>query len=85
MIKLVEVPQALTWEELSWLAKRGGVSAKDIWDRGLEHLDLLELSLIFDPGPRPETAKERRDRLERFRRRRSRARDKLRQGVGEAP
>ena len=85
VIKLVDVPHALTWEELSWLAQRGGVSANDIRDRVLEHLELLDLSLIFDPGPRPETPKERRDRLERFRRRRSRAREKLRKAIGEAP
>jgi DNA-directed RNA polymerase specialized sigma24 family protein len=85
VIKLVDLPWALTLEELSWLGQRCGRSVVDLRST-LEHcFDKLELSLLFDPGPPPETPKERRDRLERFRRRRSRARAKLRAALEVSP
>ncbi len=81
VIKLVDLPWALSWKELTWLGQRSGRSATEVRDAVMGTFDKLELSLIFDPGPPPTTPKERRDRLERFRRRRSRAREKLKAAV----
>jgi len=85
VIKLVDVPHSLTWEELSWLGSRCGRSAADVQEQVLAAPEVIELSLIFDPGDPPATAKERRDRMERFRRRRSRARERLRELMGGEP
>lgn len=81
VIKLVDLPWALTRNELTWLGQRSGRSAVETRDIVLNTHDKLTLSLLFDPGPPPTTHKERRDRLERFRRRRSRAREKLKAAV----
>ena len=83
VLKMVDVPHALTWEELDWLGRRLRFSAEEVRDRLLSFPDKLGLTLVFDPGTPPQDPKERRDRLERFRRRRSRARTRLRQALGE--
>lgn len=83
VIKLVDVPHALTWEELDWLAAECGLSAEGVRDAAIQAREVIELSLIFEPKSPPSTPKERRDRMERFRRRRSRARDRLREQMGE--
>lgn len=78
-IKICDLPHALSWEELTWMAQRCGEAATAVRDAVLAaDADAFSVSFLVDPGPAPTTKKERRDRLERFRRRRSRARTQLR-------
>ncbi len=81
-VKICDLPHALSWEELEWMARRCGQSANAVRDAVLDReADAYALSFLVDPGPEPTTEKGRRDRLERFRRRRSRARERLRAAV----
>lgn len=77
-LKITTVPDMLTWAELSWLGGRAGLSANEARDRVVACPSVYELTMLFDPGAEPRDAKERRDRMERFRKRRERARDRLR-------
>ncbi len=85
VLKMTDAPATLSWEELRWLAGRAGSSAEQVRDRVLACPSIFDLTLIFDPGPPPRDAKERRDRMERFRRRRARARERLRGTMGDTP
>ena len=84
-IKLVDAPYALTHAELCWLALRSQTSADRIAAQLQECADVYAITFVFDPGPAPETAQGRRDRMERFRQRRGRARRQLLQNIGGEP
>ncbi len=84
-LKMADAPAMLTWEELGWLAKRSGLAEEEVRDRVLACPPVFELTMIFDPGPEPKTTKGRRDRMERFRKRRARARQRLRELMGGTP
>ena len=78
VLKLREAPEWLTDEELDWLAKRSGLSTSDLQRAIVAAEDKHALTLIFDPGDDdPDDSALRRKRMERFRRRRARAREKL--------
>ncbi len=83
VIKMADAPRLLTWEELDWLARRASLSAMEVRDRLLGDIDGYGLTLIFDPGHEPMDAKGRRDRMERFRKRRERARIGLLAALGK--
>jgi DNA-directed RNA polymerase specialized sigma24 family protein len=83
VLKMTDAPELLTWLELDWLARRSASSADDVRARVLRCPPVYELTLIFDPGPEPGDAKGRRDRMERFRKRRERARSRLRAALKE--
>ena len=81
VLKLAAAPATLTWGELTWLGSRTGESAEAVRDAVFACREVYDLTLIFDPGPPPENTKERRKRMERFRKRRERARSKLRDAL----
>ncbi|MCB9793193.1 MAG: sigma-70 family RNA polymerase sigma factor [Alphaproteobacteria bacterium] len=81
VIKMTDAPQLLTEEELAWLAERAGRNVDEVREAVLSSPSVFELTLLFDPGAAPRDDKERRDRMERYRRRRSRARAKLREAL----
>lgn len=84
-IKMTDAPEILTWEEFDWLGSRAGLSALEVRDRVMACPPVFELTLLFDPGEAPADAQMRRDRMERFRKRRERARQRLRDRLGRAP
>lgn len=77
VIKLVEAPEWLDHVEWTWLAERSDLTTDAATLLARNATDILALSLLFDPGPEPTTVEARRTRLERFRKRRNRARDAL--------
>jgi hypothetical protein len=83
---MTDAPELLTWEELSWLGARAGLSADAARERVMGGPSVYELTLLFDPGDAPIDGKDRRDRMERFRKRRERARQRLRASLaGSTP
>lgn len=76
-IKLVDAPEWLNDVELGWLAERADLTTAAVSLLVQNAPDILILSILFDPGPEPTTVEARRTRLERFRKRRNRARDAL--------
>ena len=81
---MTDAPELLTWDELGWLAVRSGYPATEVRDRVLACPSVYELTLLFDPGEAASDPKARRDRMERFRKRRERARQRLRTILGES-
>lgn len=84
VIKVEDLPWALSDDELRWLAGRGGVSVDAVRAQLESARTTYDTSLVFDPGDSATAPKGRRDRMERFRRRRSRARQRLRERLGGA-
>ena len=76
-LKLVDAPEWLDATEIEWLANRLGIGASDVRGRLSAADGIHSLTEIFDP-PVPGEQDDRRLRMERFRRRRARAREKLR-------
>jgi DNA-directed RNA polymerase specialized sigma24 family protein len=76
-LKLDAAPETLSDEEWHWLSVRTGLPQDEVRGRVFAADDVYALTLMFDPGPEPFDAKGRRDRMERFRKRRDRARDAL--------
>lgn len=76
-LKLVDAPELLDTQELRWLGERGRLSQDQVLERIHAATDVYHLTEIFDP-PKDAAVDDRRHRMERFRRRRGRARDKLR-------
>lgn len=77
-ILLVAAPQELTEPDLRWLASRCGLSVSATERAAIQAGDAYTCSLLFDPGDDdPDDLMLRRKRLERFRRRRGRARAAL--------
>lgn len=76
-LKLVDGPEWLDATELEWLANGQGKSAAEVRSAIAAAEDIHALTEIFDP-PSPGDGEDRRLRMERFRRRRGRAREKLR-------
>ena len=79
-LKLQLAPEWLTDTELEWLAARTRTTPDEVRAAILAADTVYELTLVFDPdyGAKPPDEQARRKRMERFRRRRARARDKLR-------
>jgi RNA polymerase sigma factor (sigma-70 family) len=77
-MKLVDAPEWLDDVELAWLSERAGVSLDAVLSAVRVARDVFALTELFDPAT-PGGADDRRQRMERFRRRRGRARDKLRE------
>lgn len=77
-IKLVDAPEWLDEAELAWLAERTGLSIEATSSAIQAAGDVYALTELFDP-PTLGGADDRRQRMERFRRRRGRAREKLRE------
>ena len=87
VLKLEHAPEWLDDDELTWLGRRSTRSPEEVRQLVSSASDMFDLSLIFDP-PRDEDVSNaglRRKRMERFRRRRSRARDKCRKQFKEEP
>lgn len=76
-LKLVDAPHALTHAELGWLAQRSETSVEQTATQLQQCRDVYDITFVFDPGSAPETVQGRRDRMERFRQRRGRARKQL--------
>ena len=77
-LKLVSCPLWLDDEEISWLAGRCEKKPDEVIAETKSIDDVYELTRLFDPGEDdPDDGKARRKRMERFRKRRSRARKKL--------
>ena len=77
-LKLVNCPMWIDDEEVRWLAERAGLQPEVVISQILEAEDTFQLTLIYDPDFEGSEDREgRRKRMERFRRRRTRARDKL--------
>jgi len=88
-LKLDHSPEWLTDEEIRWLSKRAGLGISDLWKAINEANNtaankMHALTRLFDPceddANDPES---RRKRMERFRRRRARAREKLKALIQE--
>jgi len=78
-LKLELAPQWLTEAEMAWLAERTGRPEEAVRGALSDAPDMYAVSKIFDPGDdAPDDLDARRHRMERFRRRRDRAREKLR-------
>jgi DNA-directed RNA polymerase specialized sigma24 family protein len=77
-LKLQLVPQALDAEELSWLAARNSTLISETLLQVQRATEVYDLTRIFDPGDdSPHDPAARRLRMERFRKRCARAREKL--------
>lgn len=78
VLKLNYACNWLEQDEMVWLAARSGLSIEQLRTTLAEEHDTYALSHIFDPGDdRSEDKEARRKRMERFRRRRSRAQARL--------
>ena len=78
-LKLENSPHWLTDFEIKWLSDRSGKEVSDVRKVINQTNDTYELTLIFDPvKDEMNDRHSRRKRMERFRRRRARARQKLR-------
>jgi DNA-directed RNA polymerase specialized sigma24 family protein len=79
VLKLDHAPELLEDDEVRWLADRAGMEPATIRQVVTSAEDVHDLTRIFDPqDDNPSDPQGRRKRMERFRRRRARARDKLR-------
>ncbi|MFH1465080.1 MAG: hypothetical protein ABIO70_11910 [Pseudomonadota bacterium] len=76
-LELVDAPEWLTEAEMRWLAARGHGDVALVRHAVQQARNIHALTLIFDP-PQADEPGDRRQRMERFRRRRARAREKLR-------
>lgn len=76
-LKLVDAPEWLDPVELAWLVQRSGRDPDALRRAIIAAEDSFALTELFDP-PTPGQPDDRRLRMERFRRRRGRARDRLR-------
>lgn len=77
-LKLEHDPDWLDAEEAAWLAARNGCSVDEVVERASAVRDMYEITLLFDPSDDgPSDPQARRKRMERFRKRRDRARDQL--------
>ncbi len=83
-VAMVDAPHALDAAEWAWLAQRCGRPVDEVRTLVLACPPVFELTLLFDPTATPEDGSGRRDRMERFRKRRERARSRLRAAM-EAP
>jgi DNA-directed RNA polymerase specialized sigma24 family protein len=83
VIKMTEAPELLNEEELAALARRCHCSVQQIDDRVRACPSIYDLTLLFDPFL--SDGESRRDRMERFRKRRVRARNRLRDALGGSP
>ena len=84
VLKLEHAPEWLTESEIDWLATRTGPNLGGVRDAVAAARDMHALTRIFDPGEDdPDDPEQRRRRMERFRRRRTRARNKLRELLRE--
>lgn len=78
VLKLVYAPEWLDDEEVGWLGERLALDATSVRAAVAAAEDMHTLTRIFDPGvDDPADPAARRLRMERFRRRRSRAQEKL--------
>lgn len=78
VLKLEHAAEWLADREFAWLANRATCPVEEVRRRLLDANDVHALSRIFDPGDDdPADPAARRLRMERFRRRRARARDRL--------
>ena len=78
VLKLEFAPEWLDAKDAGWLAERAGLSTPDLRDAIAAADGIHALTRLFDPGDDDSNDTElRRKRMERFRRRRARARDKL--------
>lgn len=84
-LKLEAAPETLTEEEWAWLAERAGLPGDVLQARVWGAPDTYALTLLYYPGSEPSDWKGRRDRMERFRKRRERARAALVRALGEVP
>ena len=80
-VKLVDAPEWLDDAEIDWLAERSGQDRAAILEAISAATDIFALTEIFD-APSVGEPDDRRHRMERFRKRRARARDKLRATLG---
>lgn len=79
VLKLDHAPELLDDDEFRWLADRAGMEPATIRQAVTSAEDVHDLTRVFDPeDDNPSDPQARRKRMERFRRRRARARDKLR-------
>lgn len=79
VLKLVHAPEWLDEQELGWISDKTGTKSSEVLQAITAAQDIHDLTRIFDPGDDdPDDQKLRRKRMERFRKRRSRAREKLR-------
>jgi DNA-directed RNA polymerase specialized sigma24 family protein len=79
VLKLDHAPELLEDDEVRWLADRAAMEPATIRQAVTSAEDVHDLTRVFDPeDDNPSDPQERRKRMERFRRRRARARDKLR-------
>jgi len=78
-LKLVDAPEWLSGDELTWLVARSGLTEDELLRRIDAAQDVYSLTLLFDPVT--ESDGPRRQRMERFRRRRARAREKVREAL----
>ncbi len=79
VLKLEFAPEWLDDDEVVWLAKNTDSNPQEVREAINTAEDMYALSKVFDPGSdNPDEPEARRLRMERFRRRRARARDKLR-------
>ncbi len=79
VLKLELAPEWLEEEEVAWLAERTASNQHEVREAIDVAEDMHALTRIFEPGhDEPDDPEARRIRMERFRRRRARAREKLR-------
>lgn len=79
VLKLEHAPEWLDDDELLWLASRAATTVAAVRAAVTSADDMHALTRVFDPADDdPDDAEVRRKRMERFRRRRARAREKLR-------
>jgi DNA-directed RNA polymerase specialized sigma24 family protein len=79
VLKLDHAPELLEDDEVRWLADRAAMAPAAIRLAVESAMDVHDLTRVFDSADdNPDDSQDRRKRMERFRRRRARARDKLR-------
>jgi len=79
VLKLANAPEWLDEKEVLWLADRSNMTITEARLALSEADDMYAMSRVFDPGDDdPKDKAKRRTRMERFRKRRARARKKLR-------
>ena len=82
-LKLADAPEWITDDEMAWLADETGRSVAQV-EALIGSVDSpFDAMEAFEPSDREELEGSRRHRMERFRRRRARAREKLRTAFGE--
>lgn len=79
VLKLDDAPELLDDEELDWMGARLGLDNAAVLAAVMAAEGPYAVTHVFDPGDDlPDDGEARRKRMERFRRRRARARDKIR-------